>query len=58
MQEVGPVALRPLTAAVILRGSRHARVPEQLLHRGDVRSGVEQVAGEGAPEAVRRALSR
>src|SRR5690625_4014617 len=43
-----------LAAAVVRLRGDHARVSHPLLHQADVRARIQQIAGEGAPEVVRR----
>src|SRR5690606_29360274 len=53
VQEGGRATFGGLPAPVVPLGGGDARVPEKLLHRADVRSGVQQIAGESTTEVVR-----
>src|SRR5215208_4977761 len=58
VQQGGSLLLGPLAPPVVAGGSLDACVPGELLGRGEVGSGVEQVPDEGAPHVVWREALR
>ena len=52
VQEFGRTLLRPFAAAVVTSRRLHVGVAGEVLPGGDVGTGVEQVAHEGAPQVM------